>query len=218
MRAIKQKLSSQRGASLTFALLIFLVCAVVGSVVLAAGTAASGRMSKVAETDQRYYSVSSAAKLLIDSIGGETVTIIETKPKAGGESQFTDKDGHVIDPDSFDSISKEAAWFYVKHVVPSGASTRKGDTRYELALSVGDKSGLNVELKEEIKDDGSMVLTVGNAVSDATKDAYAMELTFSPDIKKTVDEQDKQTVTTWKIGWSIQNIKIVGGSMRVRKG
>ena len=65
MKAIKKKLSSQRGASLTFALLLFLVCSVVGSVVLTAGTAAAGRMSEISEMDQRYYSVNSAAKLLI---------------------------------------------------------------------------------------------------------------------------------------------------------
>ena len=68
MRAVKRKLKSQRGASITFALLIFLVAAVVGSAVLTAGTAASGRMSKIAEMDQRYYSVNSAAKLVIDQI------------------------------------------------------------------------------------------------------------------------------------------------------
>ena len=38
MSGIRTKLNSQRGASITFALLLFLVCAVVGSVVLTAGT------------------------------------------------------------------------------------------------------------------------------------------------------------------------------------
>ena len=74
MQAIKNKIRSRRGASLTFALLLFLVCAVVGSVVLVAGTAASGRMSQIAEMDQRYYSVNSAARLLIDTIDGEEIT------------------------------------------------------------------------------------------------------------------------------------------------
>ena len=73
MRTIKKKLNSQRGASLTFALLLFLVCAVVGSVVLVAGTAASGRLAgngkansvgTLAETEQRYYAVNAAAELM----------------------------------------------------------------------------------------------------------------------------------------------------------
>ena len=64
---ILKKLRSRRGASITFALLLFLVCAVLCSVILAAATASSGRMSKLAETDQRYYAVTSAAELLKDT-------------------------------------------------------------------------------------------------------------------------------------------------------
>ncbi|MBR1561236.1 MAG: hypothetical protein IJ646_13460, partial [Clostridia bacterium] len=64
MRTVKNKLGSQAGASITFALLIFLVCAVVSSVVVVAATAAAGRMSQLPEMDQRYYAVTSAAGLL----------------------------------------------------------------------------------------------------------------------------------------------------------
>ena len=83
MHKLKQKLKSQTGASITFALLLFLVCAVVGSAVLVAGTAAAGRMSKVAEMDQRYYAVNSAARLLMDQVAGDknTVTIIKKESK-----------------------------------------------------------------------------------------------------------------------------------------
>ncbi len=63
MKAIRQKLNSQNGASITYALLLFLVCAVVGSIVLTAGTASAGRFSGLSENDQQYYSVTSAAEL-----------------------------------------------------------------------------------------------------------------------------------------------------------
>lgn len=63
---IMYKLRSEKGASITFALLLFLVCAVLCSVILTAATAAAGRMSKLPEQDQRYYAVSSAAELIID--------------------------------------------------------------------------------------------------------------------------------------------------------
>ncbi len=72
---MKRKLKSQRGASITFALLIFLVCAVVGSVVLGAGTAAAGRISELAKSDQRYYSVTSAARLFEEQFAGTNVTV-----------------------------------------------------------------------------------------------------------------------------------------------
>lgn len=69
------KLRSRTGASISFGLLIFLVCTVLCSVILVSATTAAGRMSKIAETDQRYYAVTSAAELLKDLIDGETVTI-----------------------------------------------------------------------------------------------------------------------------------------------
>ena len=69
-KRITDKLRQSTGASISFALLIFLVCAVVCSVVLTAATTASGRMSKTAEYDQRYYSVTSAAELLKDLMSG----------------------------------------------------------------------------------------------------------------------------------------------------
>lgn len=79
MQAIKKKLRSRRGASLTFALLIFLVCTVVGAVVLAAATAASGRMSRLTEMDQRYFSVTSAADLLAQELSNKKVSIVRTQ-------------------------------------------------------------------------------------------------------------------------------------------
>ena len=77
MNMIKKKLNSERGASITWALLIFMVCAVVGSVVLVAGTAAAGRVSKLAENDRRYYAVTSTAGFLRDALG-EKVTVERT--------------------------------------------------------------------------------------------------------------------------------------------
>ena len=65
---ILDKLRSRTGASISFALLLFLVCAVLCSVILTAATAASGRMSNMAETDQRYYAGTSAAELMKELI------------------------------------------------------------------------------------------------------------------------------------------------------
>lgn len=72
-------LRSRTGASITFALLLFLVCAVVGALVLTAGSAAAGRVSNLAQSDQRYYSVSSAAGLLAQELSGKTVKIVQER-------------------------------------------------------------------------------------------------------------------------------------------
>ena len=70
-----KKLRTERGASLMVSLLLFLVCATLGSVVLTAGTAASGRIASMSEMDQRYYSVTSAAELVANELTDKTVTI-----------------------------------------------------------------------------------------------------------------------------------------------
>ena len=74
-----KKLKSQNGASISFALLLFLVCATAGAVVLAAGTAAAGRLSQMVNMDKRYYSASSAAALLAKEIEGKKVTIVRSR-------------------------------------------------------------------------------------------------------------------------------------------
>ena len=85
MQAIRNKIRSRRGASLTFALLLFLVCAVVGSVVLVAGTAASGRLAELGESEQRFYAVNSAAELIVSQLcGDDNKVTIGIKKKADG--------------------------------------------------------------------------------------------------------------------------------------
>lgn len=73
-RKILDKLRSREGASLTFALLAFLVCAAISAVLVAAGMASAGRLSGLAEADQRYYAVTSAAQLFCDSLKADAQT------------------------------------------------------------------------------------------------------------------------------------------------
>ena len=74
-----KKIRSETGASLSFALLLVLVCATAGGVILAAGTVASGRLSRRTEMDQRYYNVVSALDFLREEITDKAVTIVRTK-------------------------------------------------------------------------------------------------------------------------------------------
>ena len=78
---IRKKLNSRRGASITFGLFIFVVCAVLGAVALTAGTASAGRAAKMAEMDQRYHAVNSAAELIAKELCGQNraVTIVRER-------------------------------------------------------------------------------------------------------------------------------------------
>ncbi len=72
-------LRSRTGASMSLALLLFMICAVVGALVITAGTTAAGRMSNLAQMDQRYYAVSSAAELLANELDGGTVKVTRVR-------------------------------------------------------------------------------------------------------------------------------------------
>jgi hypothetical protein len=73
MQKLRTKLRSEQGASILFALFFFIVCAVIGSIVLTAATAAAGRLSRVKEMDERYYAVNSAAQVLEKEINSAVV-------------------------------------------------------------------------------------------------------------------------------------------------
>ena len=80
MKRAAEKLKSSRGASLMMALLLFLVCAVLGSVVLVAGTASAGRFANLSKMEQRYFAVNSAAELLRTELSGDQpFTVTRTK-------------------------------------------------------------------------------------------------------------------------------------------
>ena len=93
MNAMKSKIKSQRGASITFALLLFLVCAIISSIVVVAATAVGGRASQMAELDQRYYAVNSAAELLRDELEKYEVMVTTGSKKVWRE----DQDGISVD-------------------------------------------------------------------------------------------------------------------------
>lgn len=77
-RKMLNKLRSRKGASITFALLAFLVCAVISAVLLASASASAGRLSGLVKSDQRYYAVTSAAQLFCDSLDGQSFTIVRS--------------------------------------------------------------------------------------------------------------------------------------------
>ena len=120
MRAAK-KIRSQDGASITFALLLFLVCAVVSSVLIAAGSAAAGRASRAAEMDQRYYSVTSAADLLRSTLDGQSVEVqtgtVVTETRYSNGAAVTTEEEQL--PTTIDGVSDDGTSF----PAASGASS-----------------------------------------------------------------------------------------------
>ena len=89
---VSKKLRSNDGATLLFALLFFVVCAVAGSIAMSSASGFTGSLVNVRDTDAEYYAVSSAAKYLIDALAGSEFTIADKKTetyKSGNESEPT---------------------------------------------------------------------------------------------------------------------------------
>lgn len=68
---LRNRIRSNSGATILLALLFFLLCAMAGSIILSAGSAAAGRISGLKETEQSFYSVTSAAQVIRDEIEGQ---------------------------------------------------------------------------------------------------------------------------------------------------
>ena len=200
MRNIKQKLNSQRGASITWALLIFLVCSVIGSAVLVAGTVASGQMAKAAESDQRYYAVNSAARMLIDMVDDKPVVIVkEGSAYKDGETNTTLNELTV-----FDSMTKEAAYYL--------ATTNAGRSSYQFNIADSAIDQLAVTVNEVLNSDGSMEFTiVGNG---GAGNNYSLKIYFSVDKDEnttvTSNGETETTTTTYQYTWHIRDIEILG--------
>ncbi len=99
MNAVQRKLHDRSGATLTVALLFFIMCAAAGSVILAAATTSTGRLSQLQASDQNYYAVVSAAKLIRDEIDGQTISVgqTETKIVTTTRKERTEKDANGAD-------------------------------------------------------------------------------------------------------------------------
>ena len=188
MHKLKQKLKSQTGASITFALLLFLVCAVVGSVVLTAGTAAAGRMSELAKMDQRYYSVTSAAQLLQDTIDGKQVKVTQKTITEKGSIISTQVDTEAESP-----ILKTAALQLVDEIT--------GDVKmvwYATGASKIPNAALNVKIEETLSPDGTMTMSISNDANNNSGGTtgpayvYTLQMVFSADKTESVDKRTKE--------------------------
>ena len=103
MVAISNKLKSNSGATLMMALLFFVVCAVTGSMILLSATAAAGRLKGMKTSDQNYYAVYSATKmvekqLLSEQIEAREVLTIVERTNTHASDDEDEEDRTTYDP------------------------------------------------------------------------------------------------------------------------
>ena len=216
MHAMSVKLRSRRGASITFALLLFLVCAVVSSVVIVASTTSAGRMGDTAKTDQRYYAVMSAAELLRREIDGKKV-VVTPKPEGGCTVKCGDVTVEYVLEDGEETVSEDSPspptllMYATKALLDLREEDRQKaldnptytpDYKKDLStlnLTVTDSSyaALNCDVEERLEG-GLLIYTISNALPTGdgggkTKQ-YAMKLIFKSNLRESV----ARTTVEWK--------------------
>ena len=172
MNVIRNKLRSSRGASITYALLIFLVCAVVSAVVIVAATTSSGRMSELAAMDQRYYAVTSAAELLKDT---ELLCDVFVAPSTTQPPEVTltykTSDGSVTtDTTITDVLVLDADERLAKALV-----TRTDAAPVVLNLTSEGNDPLSCKITETVYSNGLLEFAISNV---DTKNAYGEAAVF----------------------------------------
>lgn len=227
---ISGKIQSQRGASITFALLLFLVCAALSAVVLLAATTASGRMSNLAETDQRYYSVTSAAELLKTMLDEEAVSVIVagdttyTIPKHMNEitdsdlniSKFDDLDEYDEDEtadtdESSDNQENTGAVTALKETIAKHCLDGEG---YEATLSLSSqlkdakgKDPLAVTVDEILDSEGNLSFIIYNTSGKPYKLMLSFSSDMNSDARPPVTKVEGKTVTNAReVSWHLTNM------------
>ena len=90
MKHIYEKLKSSCGASMIFALLIFVMCVLAGTVALSAASANVGRYTHLVQEQRQYFSVASALELFQSQLKDRVETNpIKVTGKNGGMNQTT---------------------------------------------------------------------------------------------------------------------------------
>ena len=213
MNILNRKLRSERGASISFALLLFLVCATVGSVILVAATSASGRLSRLAESDRRYYSVTSAAALFQEKYNGAEDVIVEEvstqstqtyamdgtpkgDPSVVTKAPVITVNGKETGADTVLPVTADAALQLASDSAQSSPYTRTMTLEPE-HQSTQVKQGLAVQVEETLTDKGQLSLQIssgGGAGAGSNPEVYRLCLTFEAD--RAVDTDVRTTEGT----------------------
>ena len=226
MNRMLDKLRSGRGASITFALLLFLVCAVLSTVIITTASTAAGRMSNMAEADQRYYSVTSACELLKGLLDGKTVSIVNVTggtnagtylvPDMGAEQasvnyanvKYKIEDGNA-------AIIKESITNKTAYTRYNGGSNNGTIAGQKITISGADLEDTQPDVQEAMDSAGKITITVSKA-SGVNTNPFSIKMVFSLDQKeisgtKTIGT-DTITTKATSYTWYLRSMNVVSAT------
>jgi hypothetical protein len=204
---IYRKLNSKRGASLAMALLLFLVCMAVSSVVLTAATVAAGRLSELVKMDQRYFSVTSAAELLRSDIETELVVVCTKTVEEVTEENPEDPGGEpVVTEVEHRSYELQGAGADKNYLQLQTLKLVQGETLDTMNLTIESTNSDYDKLKAKVTiaplpdPQRGMLVTISNDNGDSQ--IYLLKMTCVADVL----EEVVGNVTTYTVTWTVSGI------------
>ena len=182
MERLRAKLTSQTGASITYALLLFLVCAVLSSVILVAATAAAGRIGNLAETDQRYYSVTSAAELVKNEITNKNISVIRRKNNSEAEISVKNDSGTQVEPEQCPLL------YNLAKSISEGGEQKNKTLEMSVRPNIAGSTPVKVVIIESWDDEGNLDITLYN--NDLPEDEDEDEFRIYLKLVAEVDERN----------------------------
>jgi len=147
---MRQKLKSKSGASLVLAILVFLICALVGSTILAAASASSGTITTAWQNDKEVYTLKSTEKIF--------------------EQSFTDKTWKSVDYPSKDENGK---------ITPIPTSLSADDMYQYLCIQTYNEGTAQKSLKYTLSDPSLNKTSYDVNVTVIMDDSYNITAVFS---------------------------------------
>ena len=234
-RNILHKIKSEAGASLVAALLLFLVCAAIGTIVLVSATTASGRFVSLAEMDKKYYSVTSAAEFMIDHMEGNEIVIERTKTPTATEGVYTyttSVDGLGLNSMPADYQKRQA----VTLLFGTNDANFNGESAYNASFGLdsdytennltavfsggeGGKYSDTVNISSTLKSNGNIEMTLTSTDNDGTG-KYKVVITFTfinsestyTKVESVGSAEVGSTVKKNVVRWVVDSVKKVGAS------
>lgn len=198
---LKGKLRSRQGMSLLLSLLLFLMCAMGGSVALTAGTASSGTVSERAKLDQRYFSVTSAVELLRRNLHEKHVSV-----SANGEmsANATGSAAEFLKDQSLYLLRQRGDYEMSAENVERAENAGKWLAKYEVKASLAgaNADGLSATLEISRKSPEKLELTVESAIkrgADEEKETFGLRMECVASVGPAENGADGVQVN-WEIG------------------
>lgn len=227
-----QKLNSRRGASILFAILIFMMCILAGTAALTAASANSGRYAHMKADQQRYLSVASAAQLLTEEFTQNRFTanlkVTETRNDIMVTSREVTKDdsapdcGTKLEGDLGDLLKE-----YFSKLCWADAGVKDPTSGTNETYKRPDPFRTKLTLKADGMDDVTAVLEVNGydvtiVLYAGTEDSYRTQIRLTAMKTENVTNMNKKfntdnsVTTTWvsevTVRWPEENVIVTAQS------